>query len=89
MALFDKVKAQAQQTAQQVAQRAQEASKAGQAKIDELQTKRQLDGLLRDLGQLAYAEQTGRAAPDAEEQINKILDQIKAIEAEHGPIAAS
>jgi hypothetical protein len=57
MALFDKVKSQAQD----VAKRAQEAGRAGQAKLDELQAKRQLDGLYRDLGEAVYAERTGVA----------------------------
>jgi hypothetical protein len=55
MALFDKVKSQAQD----VAKRAQEATKVGQAKLDEFQSKRQLDALYRDLGEAVYAERTG------------------------------
>ena len=58
MPLFDRVKAQAAQ----VAQKAQEAGKAGQAKLDEMQAKRKLDGLLRDLGAALYAEHAGRGS---------------------------
>jgi hypothetical protein len=59
MALFDKVKSQAQD----VAKRAQEATKVGQAKLDEFQSKRQLDSLYRDLGEAVYAERTGVGSP--------------------------
>ena len=59
MALFDKVKSQAQD----VAKRAQEAGRLGQAKLDDFQSKRQLDALYRDLGEAVYAERTG--APGA------------------------
>ena len=57
MALFDKVKSQAQD----VAKRAQEAGRVGQAKLDEFQAKRQLDALYRDLGEAIYSERTGAA----------------------------
>ena len=63
MALFDKVKSQAQD----VAKRAQEATKVGQAKLDEFQSKRQLDSLYRDLGEAVYAERTGSGSPGAVE----------------------
>jgi hypothetical protein len=59
MALFDKVKS----SAQDVAKRAQEAGRIGQAKLDDFQAKRQLDALYRDLGEATYAKTTG--APDA------------------------
>ena len=64
MALIDKVKAQAQD----VAKRAQEAGRAGQAKIDEIQQKRALDTRYRDLGEAYYAEQAGTGGHDAVDQ---------------------
>ena len=57
MGLMDKVKAQATQ----VAQKAQEQAKAGQAKLAEKQSGRRSDALLRDLGAAVYAEKTGKA----------------------------
>ncbi|HWD25122.1 MAG TPA: hypothetical protein VG368_06630, partial [Acidimicrobiales bacterium] len=57
MALFDKVKS----SAQDVAKRAQEAGRMGQAKLDDFQTKRQLDALYRELGEATYAKATGGA----------------------------
>lgn len=53
MGLMDKVKAQAEQAVV----KGQQAMAQGQAKIDELQTKRSHDSLLRDLGAAYYAAQ--------------------------------
>lgn len=52
MGLLDRVKAQATQ----VAQKAQEAAQAGQSKLEGVQTKKQADGLLRQLGLVVYAQ---------------------------------
>jgi len=76
MPLFDRVKAQAQQ----VAQKAQEAGKAGQAKIDELQTRRRVDSLYRDLGAAYYGEKTGKGANPAE--VDRLVAEITTLEAE-------
>ena len=69
MPLFDKVKEQA-------AQKAQEAAQKGQAKFDEAQAKRREDSLLRDLGALVYAERTGAAAPDSAAEIERLVAEI-------------
>ncbi|HVB06061.1 MAG TPA: hypothetical protein VNF07_07460 [Acidimicrobiales bacterium] len=76
MPLFDKIKAQAAQ----VAQMAQDAGKAGQAKLDQVQSKRQLDALYRDLGAAVYAERNGDAAAGAEvtRLVGEITDHIAA-----------
>jgi hypothetical protein len=77
MALFDKVKSQAQD----VAKRAQEAGKVGQAKLDEFQAKRQLDALYRDLGEAVYAERTGAPGASSEavdECVGAIAKQMRA-----------
>ena len=42
------------------------------------------DGLLRNLGALVYAERTGRAAPDTQDQMTKLIAEISAHEAENG-----
>ena len=85
MALMDKMKAQAAQ----LAQKAQEAGKAGQSKIEEVQAKRRADGLLRQLGQAVYAQHTGTATPETSGQIDSLIADLKAYEAEHGPLAAA
>ena len=83
MALFDKVKEQASQ----VAKKAQEAGKAGQAKIEDAQAKRKFDGMLRDLGAAVYAEKTGEVSDNSAE-IDRIVGELKAAEAEREADAA-
>lgn len=79
MGLMDKVKAQTAQAAQ----KAQEVSRAGQAKLEETQAKRKLDAMFRDLGASVYAERTGR--PGADPSVSaRLIDDIRAFEAEHG-----
>ncbi len=79
MSFLDKAKV----AAAQAAQKAQQGMAQGQAKIDDLQTRRQADALLRDLGAAFYAEQrTGgnRAA------VASALQALDAHAAAHGPI---
>jgi hypothetical protein len=85
MALFDKVKEQASQ----LAQKAQEAGKAGQAKIEDAQARRKADAILRQLGAAVYAQRSGTAGADSSGDVDKLVAELKAFEAEHGPIAAS
>src|ERR1700722_10531223 len=82
MALFDKVKEQASQ----LAQKAQEAGKAGQAKIEDAQAKRKSDAMLRDLGAALYAQKTSGVDNSAE--IDRIVSELTAFEAENGPAAS-
>lgn len=79
MALFDKVKTQAGQ----VAARAQEAGKAGQARLEQAQAKRQGDLLLRRLGAAVYAQRTGAEPVD---DVDELVAAISAHEAEHGSL---
>ncbi|MGH3732795.1 MAG: hypothetical protein ACRDVC_05375 [Acidimicrobiales bacterium] len=81
MALFDKVKEQASQ----LAQKAQEAGKAGQAKVQDAQAKRKSDAMLRDLGTAVYAQRTTGVDNGAE--VDRIVGELKAFEAEQGPVA--
>jgi hypothetical protein len=84
MALFDKVKEQASQ----LAQKAQEAGKAGQAKIEDVQARRKADGMLRQLGAAVYAQRTGTAGADNSAEVDRIVAELKAFEAENGPIVS-
>jgi hypothetical protein len=84
MALFDKVKEQANQ----LAQKAQEAGKAGQAKVQDAQSKRKADGILRQLGAAYYAQRSGTAGSDNNDEIDRLIAELKTYESEHGPIAA-
>ncbi|MDE3191467.1 MAG: hypothetical protein KGL94_11700 [Acidobacteriota bacterium] len=81
MPLFDKVKAQATQ----VAAKAQEAGKAGQARIEQAQAKREGDALLRRLGAAVYAKHTGSTPED---DVEALVAAIAAHEEEHGAIPA-
>ena len=74
MGLLDKAKEQATK----LADKAQEAGKAGQEKLKDVQAQRRADGLLRDLGASVWAQ---RADDEA-----MVREQLKAHEAEHGPI---
>ena len=74
MGLLDKAKEQATK----LADKAQDAGKAGQEKLKDVQAKRQADGLLRDLGASLWA---GRTDDEA-----KVRERLKAHEVEHGPI---
>jgi hypothetical protein len=85
MALMDKMKAQASQ----LAQKAQEAGKAGQSKMEDMKASRRADGLLRDLGAAVYAQRTGKATDQTEGEIDRLVGELKAHEAEHGEVAAS
>jgi hypothetical protein len=80
---MDKVRAQATQ----VAQKAQDAGRAGQAKLDQSQGKRRADALMRDLGAAVYAERTGRADPDTAVEIATLVGALTAHEAEYGPVS--
>ena len=80
MGLMDKVKAQATQ----LAQKTQETAREGKARLDQAQANRRADALLRNLGALVYSERTGRAAPDSQQQLDKLVAEISAHEAENG-----
>ena len=77
MGLMDKVKAQATV----LAQKTQDTAKA---KIDQAQSKRRADALLRNLGAAVYAERTGRGSSDSKAEIDKLVAEISAHESENG-----
>ncbi len=70
--------------ATQAVQKAQEAGKAGQAKIEETRAKHHLDGLFRDLGAALYADHAGRATAETAANITRLYSEIEAHEAENG-----
>jgi phage shock protein A len=85
MALFDKVKAQAGQ----MAQKAQEAGKAGQQKLADAQARRKADAMLHDLGLAVYAEQSGRATDATKAEIDRLVGELSAYESENGSLAST
>jgi hypothetical protein len=80
MGLMDKVKAQANT----LAQKTQETAREGKARIDQAQANRHADLMLRNLGALVYAEQTGRGTPQSQDQIAKLIGDISSHEAQNG-----
>ena len=73
MGLMDRVKAQAQDLAQQ-----------GKAKYDQVQATRRADAMLRNLGALVYQERTGRSVTDSQAQIDKLVADLSAHESANG-----
>jgi hypothetical protein len=80
MGLMDKVKAQATQ----LAQKTQETAREGRARLDQVQANKHADVLLRNLGALVFAEQTGRGTAESQDQIAGLITEISAHEAENG-----
>src|ERR1019366_6336020 len=80
MGLLDKVKAQA--TAATAV--AKDAAQKGQAKLDEVQSKKGADSILRDLGAAYYATKTGRATPTTDADIDRLVAALQTHESEHG-----
>jgi hypothetical protein len=79
MGFLDKVKAQAEQ----VATKAQQGMAQGQAKLDEMQAKKQADAILRDLGAAYYAEQRSGGSHSA---VDVLLAKLDEHTATHGAI---
>jgi len=72
--IMDKVK----QQASTLAERTQEAAKAGQEKLGELQEKRKLDQLYRDLGAAYFAQRQGDSSPQNSAEIDRLVSEIAA-----------
>jgi hypothetical protein len=84
MKLVEKMKAQAAQAAE----KAQEGLRTGQAKIEEAQTKKKADALLRDLGALAYAERTGQATEATAAEAQRLVAELQADGYDHAAATA-
>jgi hypothetical protein len=77
MGLMDKVKAQATV----LADKAQTGMQQGQTKLQEMQTGKQVDHLLRELGAYVFLGERDRARPDSEARVAAIMSQLDALEA--------
>jgi len=73
----------AREAAQQATAKAQQGLAQGQAKLDEVQTSRAADGLLRDVGAAFYAEQRSGGSHEA---VVAALGALDAHVAAHGPL---
>ncbi len=82
MGLLDKVKA----TAATATEAAKDAAAKGQAKLDDAQSKKAADGMLRDLGAAVYATKTGRSTPGPTTEIERLVAALQQHESQHGQI---
>jgi len=82
MGLLDKVKDKAAVASEM----ARDAAQKGQAKLEEAQSKKSADGLLRDLGAAYYAKETGRATPTTDEDITRLVAGLRDHESQHGTL---
>lgn len=73
MGIMDNLKSQATQIAQQ-----------GKDRIDQVQTSRRGDALLRQLGATVYADKTGRGTPDSQNRISQLVSTLSAHERDNG-----
>ncbi len=78
MGFMDKIKSQATSLAE-----------AGQTKLAGIQSKKQADALLLELGGLIFEQQMGRSASPADSRIAELVSQLQAFEAEHGLVAVT
>ena len=77
MGFMDKVKAQATV----LADKAQTGVQQGQSKLQEMQSSKQEDHLLRELGAYVFLSERNRNQPDGEARVADIMSQIDALEA--------
>ena len=77
MGLLDKAK----DAAKVVGDKAQEGLKAGQEKVDEVKTKKQIEDLKEEIGGIVYLQRTGAASATADADIDKLVKEIQDAEA--------
>jgi hypothetical protein len=82
---MDKVKAQATV----LADKAQTGVQQGQTKLAEMQTNKQADHILRELGAYVFLSERGRNQPDSEQKVAALMAQLDAIEAAGTPVILS
>jgi len=85
MGFMDKVKAQATV----LADKAQTGVQQGQTKLAEMQTNKQADHILRELGAYVFLSERGRNQPDSEQKVAALMAQLDAIEAAGTPVILS
>jgi hypothetical protein len=85
MGFLDKVKEQAGTLANTV----NDTVNKGQASMDQSQSRKHADGLLRDLGALVYARDTGRGGETTDADITRLMTDLQAHEAQGGVVDMS
>jgi len=82
MGFLDKVKEQANTLASSV----NDTVAKGQQSMDQSQSRKYADGLLRDLGALVYARDTGRGTDTTDAGITRLTTDLQAHEAQGGVV---
>jgi polyhydroxyalkanoate synthesis regulator phasin len=77
MSLLDKAK----DAAKTVGEKAKQGVEAASDKVDEVTTKKKLDGLKQELGGIVYLQRTGTPPDDAEAEISRLIGEIRDLEA--------
>ena len=77
MSLLDKAK----DAAKSVGEKAKQGVEAASDKVDEVTTKKKVDGLKQELGGIVYLQRTGTPPDDAEAEISRLIDEIRDLEA--------
>jgi len=80
MGFFDKAKTQAAQLKDN--EKVHELADKVKEKVGDFQHKRQADDLLDDLGRFSYAEKTGRPIEGSAPEIDRIVADLRKLEAE-------
>ncbi len=82
MGLMDKVKAQATV----LVDKAQTGVQQGQTKLAEMQSGKQADHLLRELGAYVFLSERNRIQPDSDAKVAEIMGQLDALETAGTPV---
>jgi polyhydroxyalkanoate synthesis regulator phasin len=77
MSLLDKAK----DAAKTVGEKAKQGVEAASDKVDEVTTKKKVDGLKQELGGIVYLQRTGTPPDDAEAEISRLIGEIRDLEA--------
>ena len=89
MGLMDRLKVQAEQLAAQAKEGTAQMQAQVQAKVDEVQSRRTRDQLLRDLGAAYYAEVRQQGSHQAVEQALAALDSAPPTTVDAAPLSAA
>jgi hypothetical protein len=76
MSLLDKAK----DAAKTVGEKAKQGVEAGKEKVDEVATKKKIDGLKEELGGIVYLKHTGNPPENADAEVERIVAEIGELE---------
>jgi hypothetical protein len=76
MSLLDKAK----DAAKTVGEKAKQGVEAASDKVDEVTTKKRVDGLKQELGGIVYLQRTGTPPENAEAEISRLIGEIRETE---------